>query len=573
MKIMKDTIYKCTFVAVSVLLAMSCTKYETPPPIAGDIPEEGDGGIKRRVLWVNIDGAVGQIVKENMPTNIESMLPHSKYTFEALGDNRILDDIDAEDVTNWTTLLTGMNAGAHMVRDNSYIPDIDVNPEQPNQTVAYYPNVMDLLVEASPGARTFCVTPYRSLNENMLGNAFRTVTSGSDEESRDAIVESIENENMDFTLVSFNGMLEAGKSSGFTASNSAYLTALQTIDGYIGECLDAIKNREDVENEDWLVVITSGHGGTASGSWGGTTRQERNALCIFYYDRYSSVEMKGEMMEATYFNNSNSATVVDPDEIYSAGEGRTLSVEVLMRLEPRPEGGYGGNNWDRIMGKRSWGLFRQRSDVVFRMESGELGERAIEESVNSFNNSLWHSYQLGMTSPSRVMKEFLILYDGVVGKSGISATTGYAEDRNDLVIGGTGVPTPYYIAEIRIWDKMLDEDTFRDVHSQLDIQPNHPEYEHLVGYWKLTENELIDDRTFKNRIEGMPNLVFNTTPQIAEFANTLPDQRRSGNLIIENIMVAPQVLYWLRAGEVQTMDGFTFLNNFSHEEEWREEGE
>src|SRR5690606_13221047 len=180
------------------------------------------------------------------------------------------------------------------------------------------------------------------------------------------------------------------------------------------------------------------------------------------------------------------------------------------RLEPRPEGGYGGNNWDRIMGKRSWGLFRQRSDVVFRMESGELGERAIEESVNSFNNSLWHSYQLGMTSPSRVMKEFLILYDGVVGKSGISATTGYAEDRNDLVIGGTGVPTPYYIAEIRIWDKMLDEDTFRDVHSQLDIQPNHPEYEHLVGYWKLTENELIDDRTFKNRIEGMPNLVFNT---------------------------------------------------------------
>src|SRR5690606_35179273 len=153
----------------------------------------------------------------------------------------------------------------------------------------------------------------------------------------------------------------------------------------------------------------------------------RNALCIFYYERYSSVEMKGEMMEATYVDNNNSATVVDPDEIYSAGEGRTLSVEVLLRLEPRPEGGYGGNNWDRIMGKRSWGLCRQRSDVVFRMESGELGERAIEESVNSFNNSLWHSYQLGMTSPSRVMKEFLILYDGVVGKSGISATTGYAE--------------------------------------------------------------------------------------------------------------------------------------------------
>src|SRR5690606_41323110 len=91
----------------------------------------------------------------------------------------------------------------------------------------------------------------------------------------------------------------------------------------------SIKNREGAPNEDWLVVITSGHGGTASGTWGGTTRQERNALCIFYYERYSSVEMKGEMMEATYFDNNNSATVTDPDEIYSAGEGRQLSAEIL----------------------------------------------------------------------------------------------------------------------------------------------------------------------------------------------------------------------------------------------------
>lgn len=571
MKMIKDTLYKYAFTIVIAFLAASCAKYETPPPIAGDIPEDGDTNVKRRVLWINIDGAVGQIVKDNLPTHLESMLPHSKYTFEALADNRTLENTDAEDVTNWTTLLTGMNAGTHMVRDDSYIPNIEVDPEQPDQTVTYYPNVIKLIVEASPGARTFCVTPHRSLNENMLGNAFRTVTSSSDEEARDLVVESIENEEMDFTLVSFKSMLEAGKNGGFKASNTAYKDALQTIDDYVGEFLEAIKNREEAPNEDWLVVITSGHGGTASGTWGGTTRQERNALCIFYYERYSSVEMKGEMMEATYFDNNNSATVTDPDEIYSAGEGRQLSVEILMRLEPRPEGGYGGNNWDRFMGKRSWGIYRQRSDVKLYMSPGENGEKTIEEGINSFTNSLWHSFQFGVASPSLMLKEYMMLYDGFVGKSGVSATPGYIEDKDDFSIGGTGIPTPYYIAEIRIWDKMLDEDTFRDVHSQLDIQANHPQYKHLVGYWKLAESELIDDLTFKNRIEGMPDLVFNTTPQIAEFANTLPDQRKSGNLIIENIMVAPQILYWLRAGEVATMDGFAFLNNFSHEEEWREE--
>lgn len=35
-------------------------------------------------------------------------------------------------------------------------------------------------------------------------------------------------------------MLEAGKSGGFKADNAAYVSALKTIDGYIGEFLSAI---------------------------------------------------------------------------------------------------------------------------------------------------------------------------------------------------------------------------------------------------------------------------------------------------------------------------------------------
>lgn len=558
----------CSF--LGMLIFWGCTKYDTPPPIAGDIPEEGDTGIKRRVLWVNMDGAVGQIVKDHIPTNLERMLPHSKYTFDALADNRTTEQTDAEDVTNWTTLLTGMDAGVHRVKDNSYIPDIVVDPAQPNQTVAYYPNVIDLIVESSPNARTLCVTPHRSLNENMLGNAFRTITSGSDEQSRDVVLESIQNQDMSLTLVSFTGMLEAGKNGGFAASNASYINALQTIDGYIGELLDAIKGRENVENEDWLVVITSGHGGNANGSWGGISRQERNTLCIFYYDRYSTVEMKGTTMHAVYFDQNNSARLVDPDQLYSAGDGRALSVEALIRFEPGPTGDYGGSGWNAMIRKRSWSIHRQRSEIILRMEAGENGSQAVQTDFSTIRNSLWHSYQFGVEPISGTVKRLVMLYDGSIVQQGTTLTPGFIEDKNDLQIGGTNIPTSYYISELRIWDKALEDNTFRDLNSQLDIQPSHPEYEHLVGYWQFTPDALVNGNTFKNQIQGKPDLVFNREPRLVEFANTLPEPRRTGSLLMENIMVTPQILYWLDAAAPANMNGFTFLDGFVNEEEWRE---
>src|SRR5690606_6938146 len=159
---------------------------------------------------------------------------------------------------------------------------------------------------------------HRNLNINMLNNTYRTVTSSSDEESRDIVTASIENEDMNLTLVSFTGMFEAGKSGGFTARNAAYIDALNRIDGYIGECLKAIKNRNNAEREDWLVVITSGHGGKADGSWGGISQQERNTLCVFYYDHYSPREMKGTALYGVFFDKNNSARLADSEQIYSA---------------------------------------------------------------------------------------------------------------------------------------------------------------------------------------------------------------------------------------------------------------
>lgn len=54
------------------------------------------------------------------------------------------------------------------------------------------------------------------------------------------VLNHIVNEDYTFILADFSGMLEAGKSGGFKADNASYVSALKTIDGYIGEFLSAI---------------------------------------------------------------------------------------------------------------------------------------------------------------------------------------------------------------------------------------------------------------------------------------------------------------------------------------------
>ena len=552
-----------------IMCLSSCKEYDTPAAIAVDMPETGDVAVQRRVLWINIDGAVGAVVKDQMPNTLKAMLPHSKYTFAGLSDNRSALNTDAEDCTNWTTLLTGAVAAKHKVRDNSYIPDLDVNPNNPDQEVVYYPNIISHITEAFPNAKTLCVTPWKTLNENMLNNTYETITSTSDEETRDLVVNSLKNADMYFTLASFKGMQEAGKVGGFTASNTDYLQALNTIDGYIGECLEAINGRENAQQEDWLIVVTSDHGGKSDGSWSGTSVTERNSFCLFYYNHYVEKELKGETMYAAYFDRNNSAKIEDPLQLYAAGEGRSLSVEFTLHLDPGPDGSY-SSGWNRMLGKRSWGVYRQYADqTIFRMEAGEHGIGPIQTGIEGYGNSLWHFYQLGIASPTTTTKSYVIFYDGELKVRANSNTAGYIEDKDNLNIGGTGIPTPYYITELRIWDTMLDEQVYVDNSNLLNITSSHPQYKHLIGYWKFNPDAFIDDRTIKNEIEGMPNLVFNAAPILAEFANTLPANRKSGDLILENTMITPQILYWLNVGQPTDMDGFNFLEYYNLEEAWR----
>ena len=57
----------------------------------------------------------------------------------------------------------------------------------------------------------------------------------------------------------------AGHGTGFSATNPVYLAAIEASDLYVGQMLTAILDRPTFAIEDWLIVVTTDHGGLGTG--------------------------------------------------------------------------------------------------------------------------------------------------------------------------------------------------------------------------------------------------------------------------------------------------------------------
>ena len=89
-----------------------------------------------------------------------------------------------------------------------------------------------------------------------------------------------------------------------------------------------------------------------------------------------------------------------------------------------------------------------------------------------------------------------------------------------------------------------------------------------------------DTLVIKNQIaDGLDLLYVNLDKQnsetfkekaFVELPNTFPTYVSTGNLIMENTLVVPQVLYWLNMSTNTILDGFKFINNYASSEEWRD---
>lgn len=83
----------------------------------------------------------------------------------------------------------------------------------------------------------------------------------------------------DFSFAILEGPDHSGHDYGFSTNNPLYKNGFQKNDAQALEIINAIENRENYENEDWLIIITSDHGGYQK-EHGGASIQERMTFFV-----------------------------------------------------------------------------------------------------------------------------------------------------------------------------------------------------------------------------------------------------------------------------------------------------
>ena len=566
---------------VGMVAITSCTKYDSPESVAGGLVKTDSVGLTltRKLLWVNIDGARGSVVKQmseagELP-NITSLLAHAKYTFDGISDNGYgvsgeSYSSSGEDPLTWASMLTGVNGYLHFVHDGSYMSDYQIGSTGGlNQTISFFPTIVQYLGTENSKLHVSVVTPFANLNK-YLGDAYSVKTTSDDEATENELQSQLAEKDHDLTIASFKSVWDAGKQGGFSASNAQYKEALKKVDEYIGKLKSTIESRPNPDYEDWMIILSSNKGGASSDK----SDAARDIFGVFYYNHYTPHEMKGSTIEAPLFRSTNdllTAKIADSTMVFCLDK-KNFAFEFNIRQMPRNDGSYTGENWDAYMKKnsKSWGVFRQRSTIAMYLEGSGMGNA---DRFSVMNDNLWHTmFASWVDKKSNNQFEFNYSYDG---KKLTTATGNWnkGNDKTDFTIGTEAVPTPFFVRTIRIWDDPLDDPTIYQL-ANMDgkVSKDSKSYPHLLGEWVLSEEALKNDTMIENSIPGGAYLCFNHKPTFIRIANTLPEKLANNDLMMENILIAPQIIYWLCGANAinSRMEGINFLKSYALEEQWRD---
>ena len=104
--------------------------------------------------------------------------------------------------------------------------------------------------------------------------------TSNDTTAANVAIDNLKEENCaDFIFAIYEGTDHAGHSFGFSTNNPIYDVGFRINDVLAYRTINAIENRDTYDTEDWLIIITSDHGGFGTGH-GGPTIQERMTFIV-----------------------------------------------------------------------------------------------------------------------------------------------------------------------------------------------------------------------------------------------------------------------------------------------------
>jgi len=225
----------------------------------------------KKALYIGIDGTRFDAVEKAATPSLDALVANGVHSPTCLILGERYQKNDTISGPGWSSILTGVWADKHGVHDNSFN----------GRKYETFPHYFARLKAVRPDAKTASFVTWKPIAEYITSAAdvneqFEEKAKGSvedydryDTQATDAAVKHLSEANPDAVFLYLGQVDVAGHTHGFHPSVPEYLAAIERADKLVGRALAAVKSRKTFASEDWLIVVTSDHGGQGKGHGGG----------------------------------------------------------------------------------------------------------------------------------------------------------------------------------------------------------------------------------------------------------------------------------------------------------------
>lgn len=227
----------------------------------------------KKVLFVGIDGCRPDAIESSQAKHLKRLIENGTYSdrCDVLGERK--SKADTASGPGWATILTGVWADKHEVVDNNI----------KTHNLKNWPHLFARVREMRPKAACTAFVTWAQIHNPILGMAdgVTLVVDGDkkgykdgDKLTADAAVKHLNESDPDLLLIYFGHPDSAGHGYGFHPRSPKYTNAIEEADEHLGRVLEAIRRRKTYSREDWLVIVTTDHGGKGRGHFPGVNEPE-----------------------------------------------------------------------------------------------------------------------------------------------------------------------------------------------------------------------------------------------------------------------------------------------------------
>lgn len=454
-------------------------------------------GFGQKVLIIGMDGVRSDVAEVANTPFLDELIANGLYSPDAMNDDITISG------PGWSAILCGVWSDKHLVTGNNFA----------GNNYAQYPSFFQRVEAFDSSLNTVSICHWSPINNSIVtDDADVTTNVSSDEAVAAEAISQLENNDPDVIFLHFDEIDGAGHGNGFAADVPEYVAAIEEVDSLIGTVKKALELRPDFNAENWIIMVTSDHGGQGF-SHGGSSFEEENVQFILSgnsipqevitkdstFTLDNPTNCLGDTVELA-FDGENDYVEISNDPLFDFGATQDFTVECRVRTTEAADVSIVGNkDWDSGFNKGFVFSFKLPSGPEWKVNIGDGTNRADINTGGGIADGEWHTLSVSFDRDG-MMKMY---EDGnFVDQANIS-NIGDITNGENLMFGADidlGYDYDGSISEVRIWDKVLSDQEILDYFCD-SIVASHPSYSNLIGYWKMNEgagNQVIDQTTNGN---------------------------------------------------------------------------